>query len=191
MRKHFILSLVLVSIFLSGLVSQGFTQTITHGPIIGGVTSNSAVFVVRADMEADVQIELSLTEDFSDIILTLPVQTVTSATDFFGKLSTDLLTPNTFYYYRSTINDDPPRYDGARSFRTFPVEGTPSTFTFLAGSGSSKPNSSVEEDMIFSRMAIEDGDAAFFLHLGDWAGLFNSPENKICTFFSLNVILVS
>ncbi len=144
----------------------GWSQQVTHGPVVGGVTSGSAVFVVRVDAPADVQLELSPVNTFA-----YALRTASALADeenyYFVKLYAGGLQPETEYFYRVVINGVPATTLPAGRFRTFPPDGQPTPFTFLTGScqqAGDDPFSSIGN--IFYRMARED--ALFLLHQGDW-----------------------
>ncbi len=138
--------------------------TLTHGPLVGGVTDSHAAFVLRASMEANLQIEVSEQADFSHSMLTEAFHTVTDS-NFFGKVAIHHLAPKTKYYYRAVIDGQPVTHD-ARSFETFAPAGEVSDFTFLAASCQQNPLRT-DGGKIFAVMAQDD--PKFFLQMGDWA----------------------
>ncbi len=148
------------------LVTLSKAQNLTHGPVVGGITANSANFVLRTDTAASIRIEISASSDFSISTLSNSTNTGTNS-DFWGKVSISGLTPNTKYYYRvviegSAVNDGIERY-----FTTFPEEGTVSDFTFITGSCQQAGNDPFSnQGDIFP--IIADEQPAFFLHQGDW-----------------------
>ncbi|MGD9899622.1 MAG: alkaline phosphatase D family protein [Calditrichaceae bacterium] len=141
-------------------------QAVTHGPVVGGVTSQSAVFVIRVDEAAVIQLQLSKNLSFSPSILSTASYADIS-TDFFGKVTVADLSAATQYYYRPVINGITVENAAVRSFRTFPPPGSPAEFKFLTGScqqADPDPNSGI--GLIFPKMAMEN--ALFLLHQGDW-----------------------
>lgn len=162
MIKSFMLVLGLI------LISAGQmpAQAVTHGPVVGGVTSQSAEFVLRVDVAAKIQLQISTNLSFSPSILSTTVY-VDNSTDYFGKVSAAGLSPATRYYYRPVINGIPLETAAVRTFRTFPPSGSHAEFKFLTGScqqADPDPNSGI--GMIFPKMAKEN--ALFLLHQGDW-----------------------
>ena len=155
-----------ISVILYLALGMGYAADLTHGPVVGGVTSQSATFVLRVDAAADVSVELAMNKDFSGSVFTNTVS-ADSARDYFVKVTVSGLAADTRYYYRPVI-DGMAWDDGLeRSFSTFPPEGEEASFTFLFGSGQQAggdPHSNF--GTIFPVMAEED--ALFFLHQGDW-----------------------
>lgn len=150
------------------LSMPALAQNLTHGPIVGGVTHESASFVFRVDAEADLQIQLSTSDDFTNPMIT-PVFHTVSDSNFFGKVSMDGLSASTLYYYRPVIDGQPLEDGVVRHFTTFPAPGSSNTFKFLFGScqqAEYDPYSDVGD--LFNTMVQEDSDAAFFLQQGDW-----------------------
>ncbi len=144
----------------------GWAQQVTHGPVVGGVTSSSALFVLRVDAPADVQLELSPFANFQQVIRTTSALASEDGY-YFVKLFASGLQPETQYYYRVILNGVPAMAEAVGYFRTFPPEGARRTFTFLTGScqqAGDDPYSNIGN--IFYRMAKED--ALFLLHQGDW-----------------------
>ena len=157
-----IYSILLFNI-LTGIL---FGQNLTHGPVVGGVTDESAVFVLRTDTNAIVQVELSTVTDFSDSNLSTAFSTENDS-DYFGKVRIEGLEAGTQYYYLAVMNTEPVIEETARSFRTFPGPGTATTFSFQFGSGQQKEgDSNSNRGSIFPIMAAEK--PAFMIHQGDW-----------------------
>lgn len=157
-------------VFLSLLAGVGpaglFAQTvrITHGPVVGGVTSTSARILVRCDTTARVQMELSPDTTFSTGIVSSTAMAVPDS-DFFVIVDVAGLQPDTRYYYRAVLNGQPGEQLG--HFTTFPEPGTATTFTFAFGAcqqAFDDPNSN--KGGVFPRIAAEE--PRFFIQLGDW-----------------------
>jgi alkaline phosphatase D len=135
---------------------------------VGGVTSGSAKFFVRTSSEASVNIILSVSPDFTDIVTGIPINTRQSD-NFIGIVTAGGLQPGTKYYYRISVNDtvisNPERY-----FYTFPVEGSVQNFSFAFGScqqnggplSSSSPPGNVYNEIIKHQ-------PKFFIQAGDWS----------------------
>jgi alkaline phosphatase D len=166
-------------------------QIITHGPIVGGVTNQNAVFVLRTNESTHVQVELSTSPNFINSILSTTFVTGEDA-DNFAKVKTDGLQANIKYYYRALINSEPVIENFERSFRTFTEPGAESIFSFQFGSGQqhgSDPNSNVGN--IFPIMAIEQ--PAFMIHQGDWGypDTTDSESGSPGLYFSLDYLNVA
>ena len=153
-------------ILLSLAFGLSYAASLTHGPVVGGVTSQSAIFVLRVDGAAVVSIELSDDAEFSSTVSTNSAYADESG-DYFVKVRAEGLMPLTRYFYRPVI-DGVVWDDGLEhSFSTFPPEGQEARFEFVFGSGQQAggdPQSNIGN--IFPVMAEED--ALFFLHQGDW-----------------------
>jgi alkaline phosphatase D len=157
---------IYITLFFSLLTGIVWGQNLTHGPVVGGVTDKSAVFVLRTDTSAIVQVELSTATDFSDSILSSAFNTENDS-DYFGKVRIEGLEAATLYFYRAVINTEPVIENTVRSFRSFPGIGSATTFSFQFGSGQQKggdPNSNGGD--IFPLMATEKPE--FMIHQGDW-----------------------
>jgi len=140
---------------------------ITHGPVVGAVTSTSARFVVRTDTSVGVKVVLSQDSTTWSNSLSSPVITTQANQEYFGILTAVDLKPNTTYFYRAVIPGQPkPAYIG--QFKTFPTTGESAKFKFLFGSCQQAyyddPKSGF--GFIFPKMSKEG--ALFFLQQGDW-----------------------
>ncbi len=157
-----------ITAFLMFLISISlcYGQTITHSPVVGGVTSSEASFVVRTENTDSVKVELSTDNTFSSV-LSSNYFVVNNEIDGFVKLSIQGLTSDTKYFYRFVTNEI--RYDDGREryFKTFPTEGTSSDFKFTFGSCQQErfDEASYFGD-IFPVIAMENN--AFFIEQGDW-----------------------
>jgi alkaline phosphatase D len=134
-------------------------QSITHGPVIGGVTANSVRMYVRTTTVQSFAIELSTDSNFSN---TLIFNNTTQA-NLDNSVITDLtnLQPNTKYYYRVKFNGVIDNRKG--SFITFPVEGEAGNYVFVTGSCQETPNMKTFDVMpkYNPRMLIHSGDFTY------------------------------
>lgn len=138
--------------------------TITHGPIVGAVTEQSARMLVRVDTTATVQFQLDTDSTFANPITTAEV-TAEPDSDFFAIVDVSGLQPDTKYYYRAVI--DSAVQGDIGEFMTFPEPGAAGTYTFAFGAcqqAFDDPLSNIGN--IFKRIAAEK--PRFFLQLGDW-----------------------
>ena len=140
-------------------------QHLTHGPIVGGVTSSSAHFCGRVDTVANVNIQLSTSPDFNTIIAGT-TKVASAANDFVTLIRINGLRADTQYYYRVTVNEVPA--GEIRQFRTFPPEGARQPFVFTFGScQQSEPwQGSRSAGRVFDVMVRDL--PRFFLQIGDW-----------------------
>ena len=148
-------------IFFIGLAKG---QIVTHGPICGGVSDTGAVFILRTDTVAIVQIELSSDSLFNNSLFTDTIDSGNDS-DNWAKLQVSGLQPSTRYFYRAVLQNTPENKQ--RYFYTFPTIGIETNFQFLTGScqqANGDPNSN--SGLIFPIMAQEN--PAYFIHQGDW-----------------------
>ncbi len=141
------------------LLFSGFlkAQFITHGPVMGGVTDSSLRIFLRCASVQNFTIDLD-----TDSLFTNPIayqNTTDLAKDYSAITECDGLQAGTKYYYRV-------RFGGATDlkkghFKTFPLEGSPSHFTFVTGSCQETPNMKVYDVM-------PTYDPLFMLHVGDY-----------------------
>lgn len=147
-------------------------QTVTQGPIIGGVTTHSARAAMFCSGPALAGIELATDTGFTNSRL---FQVPTSAADGnVALIDMDSLTSNTQYYYRATINGAPA--SDRRSFFTYPCEGESTVFSFGMGSCM---NESRNDDEVFIEAA--QYPLRFFMQVGDWGypdDTDNFPNNS-------------
>jgi hypothetical protein len=134
-----------------------FSQSITSGPVVGGVTSESARIYIRTDVPTEFDIELDTLFNFS----TSFIWSDSTRSDQFNTVITDVagLEPFKEYYYRFLINGQP--QDSVYSFVSFPEEGDLGHFKVVVGSCNY-----FENFELFSH--IKAFDPMLFVHLGDW-----------------------
>src|SRR4051812_12496463 len=110
----------------------GVAQSVTHGPIVGGVTDSSARIFVRTDAATAFTIELSSSSSFTTIAASANGNT-DPALDNTAIIEMDGLISNKKYYARITINGSQSG-DVAR-FETFYPQGAAPHQVFLTGAG--------------------------------------------------------
>ena len=76
---------------------------VTHGPMVGAVTSNSARILLRVDNPVEVRYELDSDGTFVNSLFT-ESKSADSAFDFFVTIDIQNLNPDTKYYYRPLLN---------------------------------------------------------------------------------------
>ena len=148
-----------------------FAQNITHGPMIGGVTENSARIYIRTTHAVDFILEYSTDSLFTSF------QQIAAATDPTWDttkiVSLQDLIPSTPYYFRYRINGEIENTQGR--FKTFPVAGTAAHLVFVTGSCQETPNMKV-----FDVMPLYHPD--LFIHSGD----FTYPSYQIPRYYGLD-----
>lgn len=111
--------------------SLAFSQVLTHGPVIGGVTASTANVFVRTDHEARVALWYGTDPNLGATLISETFQT-SSANDFTKIIPLANLTAETTYYMKVVVNGVPqsasPPYP---SFTTFALTGTSRTFNFV------------------------------------------------------------
>ena len=162
-----------------------WAQEIISGPILGGVSPESARLYYRTDMAADLTIELSKQVDFSNL---MSFNSSTSNANYFAVI-TELtgLEYDTRYYYRVRIDGE--LYDSTGYFSTFPEEdligyykvvvGSCNYDNFRQGGGATSPDNYMN-DVLFGSIKAFDPDLV--IHLGDW----NYPPSKYGAHFNLD-----
>ncbi|MFT4545711.1 MAG: hypothetical protein ACI9EQ_002190, partial [Bacteroidia bacterium] len=150
MKQLSILALALFPLF-------SFSQAIRSGPVVGGVTSESARIYIRTDLATEFDIELDTLENFGTSF------SVTDSTrsNHFNTVIANVsgLEPFKKYYYRYLI--DGQAQDSVYSFTSFPEEGDLGHYKIVVGSCNY-----FENFPLFGH--IKAFDPMLFIHLGDW-----------------------
>lgn len=103
---------------------------LTHGPVVGAVTSNSARVFVRTGRAASVRIQYSTASDLQDAETSAVVSTQPDS-DFAGQVPLAGLEADTRYYMNILVNDAPQLPPPYPTFKTFPVAGSAKDFKFV------------------------------------------------------------
>jgi phosphodiesterase/alkaline phosphatase D-like protein len=128
--KNFLKGAVLSGLVLIITAAASFAASLTHGPVVGGVTPTEAKVFVRTNQTAFVTLQYGTQPDLSDALLTSPVQTSSSA-DFTTIISLTNLNPSTTYYLNVAVGGAPQFSLPYPSFATFPATLTPQPFSFI------------------------------------------------------------
>ncbi len=173
--RSFNLRLRATAVFLTAITEMCFGQAVSHGPVVGGVTPNSARILVRTSSAAEVYFEITTDSSFvtADVTAT---DSALAVADFFVTLSAAGLLADTQYFYRAVVNGAQQGFHG--SFRTFPAGGQASTFAFAFGGcqqNAADPLSYIGR--VYPRIVAER--PRFFLQIGDWTypDTTDTPEN--------------
>src|SRR5687767_12352152 len=119
--KHILtLLLLLPSFFCSA-------QSITHGPVVGGVTPTTARMYVRTHQTQQFTIELATDTLFSNPLTFSDSTRAERDSSIIADLSG--LAPYTTYYYRLLFNGVADSLQGY--FKTFPAEGQEGSYTWV------------------------------------------------------------
>lgn len=140
---------------------HGFSQSITYGPIVGGVTDTSCNIFVATSAPTALTILLSNTYPFGSIVGS--GVGATGVADSTGIVHIGGLTPNTQYYIRVTINGNP--INTRAKFSTLLASDSVGHQVFLTGACITGLNDA--DSGIFMHAAAENAKA--FIELGDWA----------------------
>lgn len=152
----------LLNISLFALVTNA--QFITHGPVVGGLTHQSARIYLRSTEAAEIRIELAADTSFANVI------SVTDSTytwrDSSNLITVEGLNSFTTYYYRIFVNGN---LDTIRaSFKTFPAVGNPGYYKWAVLSCQEFGTYNVFN-------ALHDRMPQLVLHTGD----FTYPDYQI------------
>lgn len=137
---------------------------------VGGLTDAAAVVTAKLDTPVPARLELLDTPPS----LVAPVQTAPMDGGTLHRFHLGGLKPDKTYSYRFIAATGTPLDDEARSFRTFPAPGQPSSFSFAVGSCARAKNSPA-----FAAAATQG--ARFFLHTGDFH-YADIAENRVEAF---------
>ncbi len=132
-------------------------QFISHGPVFGGLTHESARVYLRTQNPANFSIELSESQNFANV-QTIPVQT-TAQQDQSVIVTLSGLNPYQMYYLRFRFGGTLDSRTG--KFRSFPTPGSPGNYVFTTGSCQETANMKVFE-------VIPQHQPNLFIHTGDY-----------------------
>ena len=150
MKQLFFLALALVPFF-------SVSQSITSGPVVGGVTSESARIYIRTDVPAEFDLELDTLLNFAT---SFSISDSTRSNQFNSVIAeVNDLEPFKKYYYRYLI--DGQAQDSVYSFTSFPQDGDLGHYKIVVGSCNY-----FENFPLFGH--IKAFDPMLFIHLGDW-----------------------
>lgn len=169
LKKNLLLFILLFPIHL-------MAQYVTHGPIIGGLTYNSARLYARTNTPSTIEVQLATNQLFNGY--TSKYLTTSISKDNSEILTISGLLPNTKYYYKLIIKNV--QQGSIGSFTTFPTDGQKGNYSLLFGSCVDDTTS----DAIFIEM--QKHQCNLFLQTGDWmySDAKNDPENG--AFFANN-----
>ncbi|MCS6905796.1 MAG: alkaline phosphatase D family protein [Bacteroidia bacterium] len=150
---------VFTSLFCLLGIQVVLAQTITHGPVVGGVTHNSARIWLRTSEPAAFTILLE--EESGGSVKEISKSTQANQ-DNSTIVDINNLAANKNYNYRIRISD---KLSEKYSFRTFPTPGTPSNFSFAFGSCHGYSTSPIPEPVFTTLLGHKP---LLVLDLGDW-----------------------
>ena len=109
------------------------SPSILLGPIVGGLSHNSANIWARADAPSTLHVWLATHSNFNDARLVGETE-LFSNEGFAGVVPVSNLSPETRYHYAVSLHNTKPPHTDFHSFTTFPEPSTPRSFNFLFGS---------------------------------------------------------
>ena len=171
----------LIFTVLFGISISNFAQ-LNLGPIVGGVTENSAIVLVKTYKPQSVQIELFSEQNPHPSIYS---ETVISDTLNYNyvKIPVQNLSPNTNYFYRAIV--DGFKSKRWHSFKTFPSE---KDYSFSFGFGSCQQSGySKWNPEVFP--AVAQDSLRFFIQIGDWT-YPDTTEKKYGYRFNTSMTLI-
>ena len=119
--------LVLGQIVMGGLV---FGQSLTHGPVVGGVTASSANVFLRTSMQTTVSLRYGTDPNLTGFEESSTFET-SSDSDFTKIVPLAGLAAEQTYYLNPVVNGVPQLSAPYPSFTTFPADGSSRTFKFI------------------------------------------------------------
>lgn len=109
---------------------EGTDAVLTHGPVVGAVTPNTARVFVRTSAPAQVQVQYGTDANGAGAAQTAASATA-AAHDFTAQLELTDLAPNTTYYLNILVNGAPAKFAPLPSFKTFPPANAATDFSFV------------------------------------------------------------
>ncbi|HAB53353.1 MAG TPA: hypothetical protein DCE80_14475, partial [Ignavibacteriales bacterium] len=171
--------LILVLVFTFSTLS--FAQ-LNLGPLVGGVTHNSAIILVKTYKPQTVQIELFSESNPHPSVYS---ETFVSDTNNYNyvKIPVQNLSPNTNYFYRAIV--DGIKSKRWHSFKTFPLE---KYHSFSFGFGSCQQSSYSKWNPEVFPVVAQDS-LRFFIQIGDWT-YPDTTEKKYGYRFNTSLALI-
>jgi alkaline phosphatase D len=118
---------IFIQLFWIGFV---LGQTLTHGPVVGGVSASAANVFVRTDRNARVQLRYG-TDPNLQSYSTSATLTSNKTSDYTKIISLSGLSTETVYYLNPVINGTPQLSAPFPSFKTFPPDNSTRDFSFV------------------------------------------------------------
>ena len=142
------------------------TPSILLGPIVGGLSHNSANIWARAEAQSTLHVWLATYSNFNDAELVGETELI-SDNGYAGIVPVANLKPETLYHYAVSLQKTKPPHTDFHSFTTFSEPSTPRSFSFLFGSCflPEGREGSLTFDEIHKR--IEPDNLRFGLFIGD------------------------
>jgi alkaline phosphatase D len=124
-----LLGLLVLQLVMTASLALG--QTLTHGPVVGGVTDSSANVFLRASQQTTVALRYGTDPNLTSYEVSGSF-TTSSTSDFTKIIALTSLTPEQTYYLNPLVNGVPQRTAPPYpTFQTFPAGGSVRTFKFI------------------------------------------------------------
>jgi len=133
---------------------------IDSGPIVGAVTENSAMFIVKPVKPSEIKFQISEDSAFSNSFYSEEIRSDQNNYNF-TKITVSNLSPGVKYFYRAVI--DGAITDRIHSFKTFSAD---KKYNFSFGFGSCQQGYGATTPDLFP--VIAEDSLRFFLQIGDW-----------------------
>ncbi len=152
-----LLGLLPAVLLIASCVTDTIAQRVTHGPVVGAATPNSARVFVRTSEATTFELQLDTDESFN-APLSFQGETIAER-DTSTIIDIEGLEPYTKYFYRVMINGEADSLDG--HFRTFPEEGERGNYKWAV--------LSCQEFGTYNAFnALVEQAPELVLHTGDW-----------------------
>lgn len=164
----------LLFIFISATI---FSQTVTHGPIVGAMADTSCRVFVRTSSATNFTVEVSPQNNFSSGVLSFNGATDASK-DTITIVDVNGLVADTKYYVRISISGTPA--SAVASFETFPAASAAAHQVFVTGSCIYDLLDSGSQ--LFNRAMLDHPKA--FIQMGDWG--YPDADNGVTDIYLSN-----
>ncbi len=142
-------------------VSSTLGQTLTHGPVVGGVTDSAANVFLRASQVTTVAVRYGTDPNLATYQVSDSF-TTSATSDFTKIIGLAGLTPEQTYYLNPVVNGVPQRTAPPYpSFRTFPIVGSARTFKFVVLADFANLRFLTNTTTTFANAAAESAEFAF------------------------------
>lgn len=170
-KKFLLKKTIKIILFLFVSINTLIGQTITHGPMIGGITYEKARVYIRTSINTPISLDYD-----TDSLFTNPTTIFDSTRNNLDNshiFNISSLMPFTDYYFQFSINGVVQATKG--HFKTFPIEGKEEHLVFVTGSCQETPNMKVFDVMPTYKPNL-------FIHTGD----FTYPSYQIPRYHGLD-----
>ena len=158
-------------------------SALTHGPVIGAMTENSAGIWLRIEPGGSAQIKYTADPELDSGWQWSSAVTTGAEKDYTGIISLSGLEPDTLYYYRIYINGEEYKTNKELEFKTFPRLGKELTLGFIADAAAD-PNVSAPAIISLSRenpdvlLMIGDMDHGNPASLGEYRAMHRANRGN-------------